>query len=84
MATMKCPCGFDSGYTHTSNSFPVGEVQRKSGLAFIMLQDGDAVWICPTCLKTVNDAAVKISKILKSDYWVAISVLPRDKHEART
>lgn len=77
--TMKCPCGFDSGYTHTSNSYPVGEVQKKSGLTFIMLQDGESVWICPTCLKIVNDAAVKISDVLGSTYWVAISVLPRNR-----
>lgn len=79
MTTMKCPCGFDSKYTHSSDSYAVGEVQRKSGLSFIILMDGGSVWVCKACLKIMNDAATKISDILGSTYWTATSVMPRTK-----
>lgn len=83
MTTMKCRCGFDSGYTHIGSSYNVGEVMKKSGLTWVMLQDGGAVWICSECTKKVNKAALEITAILGSDYWVAISVMPRSSEGAK-
>jgi hypothetical protein len=76
-ATVQCPCGWDSGLRHLGSSYNVGDESKRLGMAWIMLQDGGSVWICRTCEKAVNEAAVRISTVLGSEYWVASSVLPR-------
>lgn len=76
-STMKCPCGFDSSYTHDQDSYAVGEVSRKSGLHWVPLMDGGSVWLCNKCIAACNKAAMEISGILKCEHWTSTSVLPR-------
>src|SRR4029077_15864273 len=40
MTTMKCRCGFDSGFKDPGSGYFVGEIQKKSGMTWVMLQDG--------------------------------------------
>jgi hypothetical protein len=78
MPTVKCPCGFDSGIPTPPGSQAIGEMTKTLNMAWVLLMDGNSVWICRTCEKLVNEAAMRISNILGSRHWTSTMVLPRD------
>jgi len=84
MTTLKCRCGFDSGFPSLKGAYNIGEVTSKSGMNFIGLADGGCTWICQKCSARVAEAAALITKLVGSDLWVADSFfgLTLDKKES--
>jgi len=67
--TYTCTCGAES--TPAEYHCNVGEMQRRSGFTWVILDAGKDKWICPKCAEKCEDMISEICQIVDSEYWTS-------------
>lgn len=73
---LKCHCGKSATFENPmKGAFNVGEAVNQTGFLYVILNDGDSTWLCPTCATKAKQLAKELLEVVGTDQFYFRSFL---------